>query len=207
MESLISGTFVGAGSFRCTGCDYTLTLSSSDTLSECPSCGGREFKRASLFAHSTERIPPELAPTVTPAEEDVLFEPGGASREQRLATARARLGEPGDYLAYEEGTSLHTVPLTREWTRIGRSLAADVRFDDPTVSRRHALIVRHADGVRLLDDRSLNGVFVNGARVDGQTLKDGDEIVVGRYRLLFVSVPAATTGAHSPHPAAAQSSG
>ena len=60
------------------------------------------------------------------------------------------------------------MPLTREWTRIGRSLAADVRFDDPTVSRRHALIVRHPDGVRLLDDRSLNGVFVNGARVDGQ---------------------------------------
>ena len=61
-----------------------------------------------------------------------------------------------------------------------------MRFDDPTVSRRHALIVRHADGVRLLDDRSLNGVFVNGARVDGQALQDGDEIIVGRYRLLFV---------------------
>ena len=59
---------------------------------------------------------------------------------------------------------MRTVPLTREWTRIGRSLAADVRFDDPTVSRRHALIVRQADGVRVLDDRSLNGVFVNGER-------------------------------------------
>jgi pSer/pThr/pTyr-binding forkhead associated (FHA) protein len=82
------------------------------------------------------------------------------------------------------------VSLTREWTRIGRSLAADIRFDDPTVSRRHALIVRQADGVRLLDDRSLNGVFVNGARVDGKALRNGDEIVVGRYRLLFVSLPA-----------------
>ena len=65
-----------------------------------------------------------------------------------------------------------------------------MRFDDPTVSRRHALIVRQADGVRLLDDRSLNGVFVNGARVEGKALQDGDEIIVGRYRLLFVSVPA-----------------
>ena len=64
-----------------------------------------------------------------------------------------------------------------------------MRFDDPTVSRRHALIVRHPDGVRLLDDRSLNGVFVNGARVDGKALQDGDEIIVGRYRLAFVSVP------------------
>jgi pSer/pThr/pTyr-binding forkhead associated (FHA) protein len=43
--------------------------------------------------------------------------------------------------------------------------------------------------VRLLDDRSLNGVFVNGARVDGKVLHDGDEIIVGRYRLAFVSVP------------------
>ena len=63
---------------------------------------------------------------------------------------------------------MRTVALTREWTRIGRSLAADVRFDDPTVSRRHALIVRQPDGVRVLDDRSLNGVFVNGARVEWQ---------------------------------------
>ena len=84
---------------------------------------------------------------------------------------------------------MRIVPLTREWTRIGRSLAADVRFDDPTVSRRHALVVRQPDGVRVLDDRSLNGVFVNGSRVDGQLLRDGDEIVVGRYRLLFVTMP------------------
>jgi pSer/pThr/pTyr-binding forkhead associated (FHA) protein len=80
------------------------------------------------------------------------------------------------------------VALTREWTRIGRSLAADVRFDDPTVSRRHALIVRQPDGVRVLDDRSLNGVFVNGARVEGKVLNDGDEIIVGRYRLSFMDV-------------------
>src|SRR6202011_1233867 len=79
--------------------------------------------------------------------------------------------------------------LPREWTRVGRSLAADVRFDDPTVSRRHALIVRQPDGVRLLDDRSLNGVFVNGSRGEGKALQDGDEIIVGRYRLIFVRVP------------------
>jgi pSer/pThr/pTyr-binding forkhead associated (FHA) protein len=67
-------------------------------------------------------------------------------------------------------------------------LAADVRFDDPTVSRRHALLVRQADGVRVLDDRSLNGVFVNGERVDWRVVRDGDEILVGRYRLTFLEV-------------------
>src|SRR5205809_882575 len=60
------------------------------------------------------------------------------------------------------------------------------RFARPTVSRRHALIVRQADGVRVLDDRSLNGVFVNGERVEWRVLTDGDEIVVGRYRLHFL---------------------
>ncbi len=79
--------------------------------------------------------------------------------------------------------------LKREWTRIGRSLAADIRFDDPTVSRRHALIVRQPDGLRVLDDRSLNGVFVNGERVEWSTLASGDEIVIGRHHLHFIDVP------------------
>jgi pSer/pThr/pTyr-binding forkhead associated (FHA) protein len=74
-----------------------------------------------------------------------------------------------------------------------------VRFDDPTVSRRHALIVRQPDGVRVLDDRSLNGVFVNGARVEGKVLQDGDEIIVGRHRLSFLDV-APEPGAESGRP-------
>jgi pSer/pThr/pTyr-binding forkhead associated (FHA) protein len=45
--------------------------------------------------------------------------------------------------------------------------------------------------VRVLDDRSLNGVFVNGERVEWSVLSDGDEIVVGRHVLRFLDVPAA----------------
>ncbi|MHB8491694.1 MAG: FHA domain-containing protein [Solirubrobacteraceae bacterium] len=103
-----------------------------------------------------------------------------------LTRARRLIEEAGEYLAYEDGSEVRLVALTREWTRIGRSLAADVRFDDPTVSRRHALIVRQADGVRVLDDRSLNGVFVNGERVEWRVLSDGDEIMVGRHRLCYL---------------------
>jgi pSer/pThr/pTyr-binding forkhead associated (FHA) protein len=44
--------------------------------------------------------------------------------------------------------------------------------------------------VRVLDDRSLNGVFVNGERVEWRVLQDGDEIVVGRYRLQFLEAAA-----------------
>jgi pSer/pThr/pTyr-binding forkhead associated (FHA) protein len=188
VESLTSGTFVGAGSFRCSSCGYKITLSGTESLSACPNCGGTEFARASLFSHSTERIGPRESESDT-----ILFASPGADVAERLARARAEIPAPGEYLAFEDGGTLRTIPLTREWTRIGRSLAADVRFDDPTVSRRHALIVRQADGVRLLDDRSLNGVFVNGARVDGKALRDGDEIVVGRYRMLFLSLPGAAS--------------
>ena len=87
---------------------------------------------------------------------------GGPSARHGCAEARDGLTVPGKYLVFEERPPVVVVPLQREWTRIGRSLAADVRFDDATVSRRHALIVSQAEGVRVLDDRSLNGVYVNG---------------------------------------------
>jgi pSer/pThr/pTyr-binding forkhead associated (FHA) protein len=119
-----------------------------------------------------------------------------AERRERpswVEDARAGLSEPGKYLAYEEGGRHVVVHISREWTRIGRSLAADLRFDDATVSRRHALVVNQADGVRVLDDRSLNGIFVNGRRVEWSPLTDGDEITIGRHTLFYmdtVTVPA-----------------
>ena len=107
-----------------------------------------------------------------------------------ITELREGIDVPGQYLAYRGSDSnVIAFSLDREWTRIGRSLAADIRFDDPTVSRRHALIVRQPDGLRVVDDRSLNGVFVNGERVEWSTLADGDEIVIGRHHLHFIDVP------------------
>jgi pSer/pThr/pTyr-binding forkhead associated (FHA) protein len=179
-HALTSGTLAGAGSFRCERCGYVLTLAASDALSDCPGCGGRSFARASLFSVGRlGRESAEAAPEALPADE-----------ASWLSAAREGIEQPGEYLLYEEDGEPIVVGLTREWTRVGRSLAADVRFDDPTVSRRHALFVRQPDGVRALDDRSLNGVFVNGERVEWRILRDGDEIVVGRYRLYFACIPA-----------------
>jgi DNA-directed RNA polymerase subunit RPC12/RpoP len=178
MESLTSGTMAGTGSFRCEQCGYVVTLASADHLPDCPGCGSKSFTRASLFGST------RFAREVDPAPDD-------AQRRAWIEQARSEITAAGEYLAFEDSGGIRTVPLTREWTRIGRSLAADVRFDDPTVSRRHALLVRQADGMRVLDDRSLNGVFVNEERVEWRTLADGDEIVVGRYRLHFLEVAAA----------------
>jgi hypothetical protein len=125
--------------------------------------------------------------------------PSGAEPDW-IGDARGRCSEPGQYVAYQDGEEIVVAGVTQEWTRVGRSLAADIRFDDPTVSRRHALIVRAADGVRVLDDRSLNGVFVNGERVEWSTLSDGDEILVGRHELRFLdvaAVPEALAPAHA----------
>jgi pSer/pThr/pTyr-binding forkhead associated (FHA) protein len=117
-------------------------------------------------------------------------EAASSGRPSWVTEARDALGDPGRHLAYEDDGRRVVVRLDREWTRIGRSLAADVRFDDATVSRRHALIVCQADGVRVLDDRSLNGVYVNGSRVEWSPLSDGDRIAVGRHTLWFLDTTA-----------------
>ncbi len=175
MKAWMSGNVAGTGTFRCTDCDYPVSLDAVDELPTCPNCGGTEFVRASLF---------------TTAQTSVLEVAAEDDDQGWLDEIRDSLSEPGQYLAYRaEGESRVAYALQREWTRIGRSLAADIRFDDPTVSRRHALIVRQPDGLRVLDDRSLNGVFVNGERVEWSTLADGDEVVIGRHHLHFVDVP------------------
>ena len=175
MKAWLSGDVAGTGTFRCSDCDYAISLDAADELPVCPNCGGREFIRASLF---------------TTAQTTMVELPSPGEDHAWIEELRDNVDEPGQYLAYRSGDGdVVAFALRREWTRIGRSLAADIRFDDPTVSRRHALIVRQPDGLRVLDDRSLNGVFVNGERVEWSTLADSDEIVIGRHHLHFLDVP------------------
>ena len=144
------------------------------------------------------RTPSEIQTTrtlATPGAESVQFppvpeQPALQDRPDWLDEARAGLSKPGKYLAYEESGRRVVLAVEREWTRIGRSLAADVRFDDATVSRRHALVVSQAEGVRVLDDRSLNGVYLNGRRIEWSPLRDGDEIGVGRHAIFFLDTAA-----------------
>jgi len=176
MKAWTTGNVAGTGTFRCTECDQPVSLQDAEELPACPNCGGREFIRASLFATTQTAV---VKPQPDPEDHDWLEE------------VKDAVDEPGQYLAYRSsGGDVTAFALKREWTRIGRSLAADIRFDDPTVSRRHALIVRQPDGLRVLDDRSLNGVFVNGERVEWSTLADGDVIVIGRHNLHFIDAPA-----------------
>jgi pSer/pThr/pTyr-binding forkhead associated (FHA) protein len=120
-----------------------------------------------------------------------------ADGDALLVAAQDAIEEPGAYLVFQDTGTIRTVPMSGDSMRIGRSLSADLRFEDPTVSRRHAVLVAEDQGVRVLDDRSLNGVFVNGERIVSQLLADGDEIVVGRYRLRFADRGTAIAAAGS----------
>lgn len=111
-----------------------------------------------------------------------------ASRTRRSAVASVPKLEPGMYLAIPDGDDVVVVPIDQPVTRIGRSVGADLNLDDATVSRRHALVMVDGDGAKVVDDRSLNGIEVNGTRVREQRLQDGDVIGVGRVALRFVHV-------------------
>ena len=73
--------------------------------------------------------------------------------------------------------------------RIGRHPEAHVLLDDVTVSRRHALLTVVDGAVVLTDQASLNGTYVGGERVDSHVLRDGDEIQIGRFHLVFQEGP------------------
>jgi len=171
-DTVPAGTLAGAGCFRCEGCGYAVALQELDEVPSCPNCGGRGFRRASIFGERS------------------TAEPAGVPVESPdwLAEARDALVAPGGYIAFEDDDRVRVMALQEGWTRVGRSLSAHIRFDDPTVSRRHALIHRLDGGVRILDDRSLNGVFVNGGRVDMRELEDGDQIAIGRFQLHFIDL-------------------
>lgn len=173
MEAYTAGTLAGTGSFHCERCGYAIALHERDVVPSCPMCSSESFARSSMFAveeTSSWGVQHEV------------------QRPEWLQSARESLVTRGDYLAYEDGERVRVVPLQEGWTRVGRSLAAHVRFDDPTVSRRHALIHREDNAIRVLDDRSLNGVWVNGERVDWRELGDDDELTVGRFRLYLVRI-------------------
>jgi DNA-binding winged helix-turn-helix (wHTH) protein len=69
---------------------------------------------------------------------------------------------------------------------LGRSLDADIRFDVPGVSRRHARIVVDGDHVALEDLGSQNGTYLRGERITGRaTLADGDEVRLGPVSIVF----------------------
>lgn len=85
--------------------------------------------------------------------------------------------------------------LDAEVTTVGRHPQSDIFLDDVTVSRKHAEFVRVDNGFAVKDVGSLNGTYVNRSRIDAPTaLQTGDEVQIGKFRLLVHLAPAGDQG-------------
>ena len=82
-------------------------------------------------------------------------------------------------------------PLDQPVTSAGRHPGSDVFLDDITVSRRHAEFRRETGEFRVVDIGSLNGTYVNRQPVESAVLASGDEIQIGKFRLVFLTRPPA----------------
>ncbi|MDO5033791.1 MAG: DUF3662 and FHA domain-containing protein [Actinomycetaceae bacterium] len=80
--------------------------------------------------------------------------------------------------------------LTEPVTILGRGTDADITIADTGVSRRHLELRKTSDGVIASDLGSTNGLYVEGHKVDAATLVDGNQLVIGRTRILFWTSPA-----------------
>ena len=115
---------------------------------------------------------------VTPAEEregddDLKVSPDELAGGAALLVVRKGPNEGSKYI------------LDAEVTRAGRHPDSDIFLDDITVSRRHAEVIRRADGFHVLDVGSLNGTYVNRDRVEDVKLSNGDELQIGKFKLVF----------------------
>lgn len=176
-ETYATGSMPGEGTFFCLICGTQLALRETDRLPECPHCGASRFRRDSIFAPLQEHGSATVEFAIAAEREAPAW----------LDEAGRQLTGPDYHLAMRERGEIRTFHLEIGWTKIGRCETAQICLDDPSVSRRHAMIVTDPDRPpRILDDRSLNSVLVNGRKIEWAELKPGDELTIGRYHLYLL---------------------
>ena len=121
----------GLGGLVCEGCGFAISITVDDSVPECPACGGSSFKRARAFDRPTADIE-----SVDVAD----------TKPEWLETKRRELAGSGPHLLWEEAGEVKALPIAEGWAKVGRSSCAEIQLDDPTVSRRHALVVRTEEG-------------------------------------------------------------
>jgi pSer/pThr/pTyr-binding forkhead associated (FHA) protein len=146
-----------------------------------------------------------------------LVRPGGAVSPERPSEQTSTFslhaipteGEPEDTAEAEAVAAIDALPtgaallvvkrgpnagsrflLDKAVTTAGRHPESDIFLDDVTVSRRHAEFRRLDDGTFVLRDvGSLNGTYLNRERIDEADLTSGDEVQIGKFRLVFLASP------------------
>ncbi len=143
----------------------------------CSQCGHRL-----LSSEPSSETTTTLAPTSGPGDGD------GEMSELSPADAAALDALPGGsaLLVVQRGPSAGSrFLLDTDDISAGRHPDSDIFLDDVTVSRRHAAFRRTAEGFVVSDVGSLNGTYVNRDRVDEVLLTGGDEVQIGKYRLVY----------------------
>jgi pSer/pThr/pTyr-binding forkhead associated (FHA) protein len=114
--------------------------------------------------------------------------PANDVEDDEIALAASDLEAGAAVLVVRRGPNVgERYPLDHEVTRAGRHPDSDIFLDDITVSRRHAEIHRLDGRYTLRDTGSLNGTYLNRERIDDAPLVSGDEVQIGKYRLVFLS--------------------
>jgi FHA domain/zinc-ribbon domain len=155
----------------------------------CSNCGNPLVPGAAPAEQAGER-PAEVTSTL--ALSAVSVTDTGDLVTGELAEARAGVAESlsGGHalLVVQRGPNAGSrFLLDAEVTSAGRAPDSDIFLDDVTVSRRHAEFTRAAQGYLVRDVGSLNGTYVNRERIEEVLLADGDEVQIGKYRLVFLA--------------------
>src|SRR5882757_2057088 len=126
--------------------------------------------------------PPPSYPTPPPSQQSAGYSaattmgPTAQPRqsEGNLATSMLKILRPGKAADAPAGS-----------VKIGRATDNDIVIPDVLASRHHATLIPSPSGTEIRDNRSINGTFVNGARVDSAMLRDGDVVTIGNVDLVF----------------------
>ena len=122
--------------------------------------------------------PPSPAPAAPPSSAaPTTMGPAagrGGSEAGNLATSMLKILRPG-----------RTAPAPADAVKIGRATDNDIVIPDVLASRHHATLIPMPGGTEIRDERSINGTFVNGARVDSAILHDDDVVTIGNVDLVF----------------------
>lgn len=149
----------------------------------CNQCGHRN-PPVSTFCSACGGVldKPSLRTNVLPKTDPLLDAVGDADN----AVIHAGEVAPGEVmLVVRQGPEIGTRYLLEGDTiSIGRIPDSDIQLDDVTVSRQHAVLARQGDAWLVRDLGSLNGTYVNSQRVEEATVRHGDEVQIGRFRLV-----------------------
>jgi len=169
----------------------------------CTACGRRNPDDARFCAQCGTRLvsadeqPPSVPPTgdeqATDTTATMTFRapPKGEQVDERPlndadAAAVDALPAGSALLVVQRGPSAGSrFLLDTDVVTVGRHPDSEIFLDDVTVSRRHAEFRRVADGFSVCDVGSLNGTYVNRDRIDQVVLQGGDEVQIGKFRLVF----------------------